>query len=128
MKLNNQIYFNRVAKRWSQRYVAEQVGVTASMISLYEKGKNTPSKDVIKKLAELYNVDEQVFLKSLEEVKEYKKLDKMSKKEKEERLRLQQKKARQKYYLKNKKKFHEYYLERKKKNGISGSEKQRDNN
>ena len=124
MKISNQLYLNRVAKRWTQRYVAGQVGVTTSMISLYEKGKSIPSKEVIKKFAEIYNVEEEVFLKNIKETREYKKLDKMTEEEKKKRKEEQRKKARQKYYLKNKKKFHEYYEERKKRNGISGSKEQ----
>lgn len=124
MKLGDKLYLYRVAKRYNQQYVAERVGVTKAMVSFYEKNKNIPSKNVLKKYAELFNTTEKELTKDINNIRIYEKLDGMTNEEKIKRKKEQEKKARQKYYLKNKKKFHQYYVERKKRiNGISGSEK-----
>ncbi|MCM3155623.1 helix-turn-helix transcriptional regulator [Priestia megaterium] len=64
--------------------VAEIIGVTANYISLIERGKNTPNDEIITKLADLYEIDEddlferfdKVPASIMKEVKKYKYLRK----------------------------------------------------
>jgi DNA-binding XRE family transcriptional regulator/phage repressor protein C with HTH and peptisase S24 domain len=47
----------RLAKGFSQQHVADKVGITKQMISLYETGKNTPTPDTLLALAKFFKVD-----------------------------------------------------------------------
>ena len=42
--------------KWTQQYVAEQIGVARVTYTAYENGTKTPPPDVVKKLANLFNV------------------------------------------------------------------------
>lgn len=47
----------RLEKGFSQQHVADKVGITKQMISLYETGKNTPTPDTLLALAKFFKVD-----------------------------------------------------------------------
>ncbi len=49
---------HRLACGYSQRTVSEEIGVgTSDLVSLWERGKNTPRLESLVKLMQLYNVD-----------------------------------------------------------------------
>ena len=54
--LGNKLKMARVNSRLSRKQVAELVGVSASMIGLYETGERLPSIPVLIKLATQYKV------------------------------------------------------------------------
>lgn len=118
MKLNKKLYVSRVLREYTQKDVADMVGVSVPLISQYEKGKTKPTKEIFLKLAVVYNYDKKYTEKIIKELREKKDLSGMTEEEKKERQKQQIKNACKKYYRKNKKKFHQYYLERKK-NGTS---------
>lgn len=45
-----------------QQDIAEAIGVTSAMISMYENGKKKPGRDTIIKLASFFNVDANYFM------------------------------------------------------------------
>ena len=53
----------RLRGRVSLREVARRTGVSASYLSLIERGEKHPGVNVVRKLAELYNVDAQQLLR-----------------------------------------------------------------
>ena len=53
----------RLRGRVSLREVARRTGVSASYLSLIERGEKHPGVNVVRKLAELYNVDVQQLLR-----------------------------------------------------------------
>lgn len=42
--------------KWTQNYVAKQIGVARVTYTAYENGTKTPPPDIVKKLANLFNV------------------------------------------------------------------------
>lgn len=54
--LGSKLKTARVNSRLSRKQIAERIGVTASMIGLYETGERLPSLPVIVKLAAQYRV------------------------------------------------------------------------
>lgn len=46
----------RQERHWTQNQIAQQIGVTASIVSAYETGIRFPSYETLIKLAHLYNV------------------------------------------------------------------------
>lgn len=124
MKLNKKLYVSRVLREYTQKEVADMIGISVTAISQYEKGKTRPTKEVFLKLAVIYNFDKKYTDKILKTLREKKDLSGMTEKEKKERQRQQVRNASKKYYKKNKGKFHQYYLERKNKDGASGNQKQ----
>ncbi|WP_370695798.1 helix-turn-helix transcriptional regulator (plasmid) [Priestia megaterium] len=56
-QLLNQLYVLRAQKRWSQRDVAEKVGVSRQTIISIEANKYNPSLILAFKLAQLFEVD-----------------------------------------------------------------------
>ena len=46
----------RVSYRYSQKQVAEKLGVSPSIVSGYETGERTPSTEILLSLSYLYNV------------------------------------------------------------------------
>ena len=46
----------RVQYRYSQKQVAEKIGVSPSIVSGYETGERTPSTEILLALSYLYNV------------------------------------------------------------------------
>lgn len=53
----NRIYELRTKAKLSQAELAEQLGVTNKAVSKWENGKSKPTTNIIKKLANLFNVD-----------------------------------------------------------------------
>lgn len=47
----------RIRKGWSQKYVADKIGVTLSLIQKIETGKRKPSYDVLVKLEDLFHMN-----------------------------------------------------------------------
>ncbi len=45
----------RIKNKYSQKQVAEQLGVSASIVSGYETGERTPSTEVLLAISYLYN-------------------------------------------------------------------------
>ncbi|MFP3887058.1 helix-turn-helix transcriptional regulator [Priestia filamentosa] len=56
-ELSNQLYVLRAQKRWSQRDVAEKVGVSRQTIISIEANRYNPSLILAFKLAKLFEVD-----------------------------------------------------------------------
>ena len=54
--LGNKLKNARLTSKLSRKQIAERIGVTASMIGLYETGERLPSLTVIIKLATQYKV------------------------------------------------------------------------
>lgn len=54
--LGSKLKIARVNKKLSRKQVSELIGVTSSMIGLYETGERLPSLPAIAKLATLYRV------------------------------------------------------------------------
>ncbi len=48
----------RQKKGLSQQQVADAVGITKQMVSLYETGRNNPTAEVLNKLASLFNIEQ----------------------------------------------------------------------
>ncbi len=68
-KFGEKIKQLRTKKGWTQAQVAEQIGVTKSVISFYENKDRSPSPDVLIKFAELFQVSTD-YLLGIEEVQE----------------------------------------------------------
>ena len=47
----------REKRGWTQKYVAEKVGITQTMLLKIETGQRKPSYDVLVKLEELFHMD-----------------------------------------------------------------------
>lgn len=56
-KLHNTLYYLRTKNRWSQKEVAEKVGVSRQTIISIESNKYNPSLILAFKLAEIFNVE-----------------------------------------------------------------------
>ena len=54
--LGNKLKKLRIEKRLTQSQVADMVGLTKSVISAYENEIRTPSYEILKKLAVIFNV------------------------------------------------------------------------
>jgi ribosome-binding protein aMBF1 (putative translation factor) len=57
---SDQIRKARNAKGWSQRKLAGWLGVSQSLVKMWEKGKRTPSEEMENKLRELLEVQDVV--------------------------------------------------------------------
>jgi putative transcriptional regulator len=66
--LNNNLYVLRAEKRWTQVYVAEQLGVTRQTIHALEANKYNPSLKLAFEIAMLFE-------KSIEEIFDYSRKD-----------------------------------------------------
>lgn len=56
MSLGKKLKSEREKRRWSQKYVAEKIGITNTVLSNYERDYRDPDTETLKKLAELYEV------------------------------------------------------------------------
>ncbi|MEK5068059.1 helix-turn-helix domain-containing protein [Sporosarcina sp. FSL K6-1508] len=56
MSLGKRLKNEREKRKWSQKYVAERVGITNTVLSNYERDYRDPDTDMLAKLAELYEV------------------------------------------------------------------------
>ena len=50
------LWQERNRRKWSQEFVAKQVGVTASAVGFIETGKRKPSYDVLVKMEDLFGM------------------------------------------------------------------------
>lgn len=57
MKIHENIYRLRVERGWSQRDLAERLGISKTAVHYYEKGKIKPSFDMLCLMEEVFNVD-----------------------------------------------------------------------
>ncbi|ANU53141.1 helix-turn-helix transcriptional regulator [Acutalibacter muris] len=48
----------RIARGWTQEFVAQQVGVKKPTVSMIETGQRKPSYDVLVKLLDLFEYDD----------------------------------------------------------------------
>lgn len=66
--LHNHLFILRAEKRWTQKYVAEQLGVTRQTVHSLESNKYNPSLKLAFEIALLFE-------KKIEEVFDYKRKD-----------------------------------------------------
>lgn len=64
--LGDNIREERTTRRWSQNQLAEFCGVDQPTIQRWEKGKTWPQPKYVKKLAEVFHIDETDLFKSNE--------------------------------------------------------------
>lgn len=63
MPIGDKIKQLRAEKRWGQNELAEKISSDARQISRYEKGRITPSTEVVLKLAEVFDVSTDYLLR-----------------------------------------------------------------
>lgn len=68
MDFGNKLKELRQQAGLTQKQLAEQLGVTKSVISFYERSERTPSPDVLRKLASVFHVSTD-FLLDIDRVK-----------------------------------------------------------
>lgn len=56
MSLGKSLKNQREKRNWSQKYVAERVGITNTVLSNYERDYRDPDTETLTKLADLYEV------------------------------------------------------------------------
>ncbi|WP_313428150.1 helix-turn-helix domain-containing protein [Siminovitchia terrae] len=56
MSLGKRLKIEREKRRWSQKFVAEKIGITNTVLSNYERDYRDPDTETLKRLAELYEV------------------------------------------------------------------------
>jgi transcriptional regulator with XRE-family HTH domain len=56
MSLGYRLKKEREKRNWSQKYVAEKIGITNTVLSNYERDYRDPDTETLKKLADLYGV------------------------------------------------------------------------
>lgn len=56
MSLGERLKMEREKRNWSQKYVAEKIGITNTVLSNYERDYRDPDTETLRKLAELYDV------------------------------------------------------------------------
>lgn len=63
----------REKKEWTQKYAATVFGITSGALSNYERGERTPDAEMLKRIAEVYDVsiDYLIGKRSLRENKQY---------------------------------------------------------
>jgi transcriptional regulator with XRE-family HTH domain len=57
MSLGRRLKVEREKRKWSQKEVAEKVGITNAVLSNYERDYRDPDTETLKRLADLYDVD-----------------------------------------------------------------------
>lgn len=56
MSLGKRLKIEREKRNWSQKYVAEKIGITNTVLSNYERDYRDPDTETLKRLADLYEV------------------------------------------------------------------------
>lgn len=56
MSLGKNLKRERERRNWSQKYVADKLGITNTVLSNYERDYRDPDTEMLKKLAELYEI------------------------------------------------------------------------
>ncbi|GIO33208.1 HTH-type transcriptional regulator ImmR [Paenibacillus albilobatus] len=72
MSLGSRLKNEREKKGWSQMYVAERLGITNTVLSNYERDYRDPDTGMLKKLADLYDVDTDYLLGRTDVPRSYK--------------------------------------------------------
>lgn len=56
MTLGRRLNNERTKRNWSQKYVADRIGITNTVLSNYERDYRDPDTETLKKIANLYEV------------------------------------------------------------------------
>lgn len=56
MSLGKRLNYERTKRNWSQKYVAQRIGITNTVLSNYERDYRDPDTNTLKQLADLYDV------------------------------------------------------------------------
>ncbi len=56
MSLGKRLKYEREDRNWSQKFVAEKLGITNTVLSNYERDYRDPDTENLRKIAELYDV------------------------------------------------------------------------
>lgn len=56
MSLGSRLKKERELRNWTQKYVADKIGITNAVLSNYERDYRDPDTETLKKLADLYEV------------------------------------------------------------------------
>ncbi|MEK5038829.1 helix-turn-helix domain-containing protein [Sporosarcina sp. FSL K6-3457] len=56
MSLGKRLGHERTKRNWSQKFVAEKIGITNTVLSNYERDYRDPDTETLTKLADLYEV------------------------------------------------------------------------
>ncbi|KIL78043.1 helix-turn-helix domain-containing protein [Bacillus badius] len=56
MTLGKRLKKEREKRNWSQKYVAERIGITNAVLSNYERDYRDPDTETLKKMADIYDV------------------------------------------------------------------------
>lgn len=67
MEIGNRIKKQRLKLKWTQKKLATKLCLTPKMISFYENNQRTPPPDIIKRLAEIFNISSDYLLGLCEE-------------------------------------------------------------
>ncbi|GGE47996.1 hypothetical protein GCM10011391_28480 [Pullulanibacillus camelliae] len=67
MSLGKRLKREREKKNWSQKYVADKLGITNTVLSNYERDYRDPDTDTLKKISDLYDVSTDYLLGRTEE-------------------------------------------------------------
>lgn len=62
MSLGKRLKYEREKRNWSQKYVADKVGITNTVLSNYERDYRDPDTDTLRKLSDLYEVSSDYLL------------------------------------------------------------------
>lgn len=60
--MRNRLISERKARKWTQRFVAEQLGITVRAYQYYERDERDPPKDTIDKLEDLFGIRQRELL------------------------------------------------------------------
>jgi len=94
MAIKDRIRQLRQEQNWSQTQLAQKMGIHQKQVSAYERGRNTPSTDVLIKLADIFDVSldylafeaegqsAKVNIKDRELLRRFEEIDKLSEKDK----------------------------------------------
>jgi transcriptional regulator with XRE-family HTH domain len=67
LKLSEKIRILRLERKWSQRELARQSGITHNQIAKYERGESLPGTEALKKLGEVLRVTSDYLIEMPEE-------------------------------------------------------------
>ena len=94
MAIKERIRQLRQERNWSQTQLAQKMGIHQKQVSAYERGRNTPSTEVLIKLADIFDVSldylafeaegqaAKVNIKDRELLRRFEDIDKLSEKDK----------------------------------------------
>lgn len=54
--MKRMMQLERIRRRWTQDYVAHEIGITRTMVVMLETGQRKPSYDVLVKLEDLFGM------------------------------------------------------------------------